>query len=471
MAADGVFVRWLETLGVSDASPLRLLAAAPRAAGAAPSVRAKPSAVAPDDLGDITTQYLDAIGRVPLLSADDEKALGASIELERRLAAFESELRKQQETSATALALTIYRRLEAALPLLAVIDAARGAKALDAGPNSSRLQDRAVRLAIDGPIDPLLVEAGAAHLGIAATECEALSVDLSICSRLLPAIVIDALWSLAQAAGGGDNLMPDAMDGTGMIAAAQAHWRAIRETANRAREGFVEANLRLVVAMARRSLNRGLPLLDLAQEGNLGLIQAVNRFDHRRGFKFSTYATWWIRQAIQRGIAGRARTVRLPISVADAVDRMARTRAQLTNNLGREPEPWELADALGMDIAQLRDIEEHAMDAVSLDAVVGDDDSTLKEFLEDSRIPPPLEQLTREEFRDEVRHGLEMLTARERGILELRFGFVDDRVHTLEEVGREYGITRERTRQIEREALAKLRANGYLRTLVDEPNR
>ncbi|MSQ28088.1 MAG: sigma-70 family RNA polymerase sigma factor, partial [Dehalococcoidia bacterium] len=163
----------------------------------------------------------------------------------------------------------------------------------------------------------------------------------------------------------------------GIIAAAQAHWFGIREAANRARERFVEANLRLVVAMARRSLNRGLPLLGLAQEGILGLIQAVNRFDHRRGFKFSTYATWWIGQAIQRGIAGRARTVRLPISVADAVDRMARVRAQLTNHFGREPEPNELAEVLGIDMVQLRELDEHAMDAISLDVVVGDEDSTL----------------------------------------------------------------------------------------------
>ncbi|MEK7216949.1 MAG: sigma-70 family RNA polymerase sigma factor [Chloroflexota bacterium] len=471
MSGGEVLAHWLETIGGGSAGPLRLLVAAPRPTGPPASVRAKPPVTAPQELGDITTQYLDAIGRVPLLSAADEQALGASIELEHRLTVIQSELRASREPSAAALVVAIYRRLEAALPLLSVIDEAAGNMPVAAAPPITRLQERAVRLAIDGPIDAVLIERGAARLGIAAGESEALFVDLSVLSKMLPASTLEALWPLARESVGPQGLTPSLVERLGVIAAAQAHWAGIREVANRARERFVEANLRLVVAMARRSLNRGLPLLDLAQEGNLGLIQAVNRFDHRRGFKFSTYATWWIRQAIQRGIAGRARTVRSPISAADSVVRMARVRAQLTNRFGREPEPHELADALGIDMVHLRELDEHAMDAISLDVVVGDEDSTLKEFLEDSRIPPPLEELTRQEFREEVRHGLEMLSPRERGILELRFGFVDDRVHTLEEAGREYGITRERTRQIEREALEKLRANGYLRTLIQEPDR
>jgi len=226
----------------------------------------------------------------------------------------------------------------------------------------------------------------------------------------------------------------------------------------RARRAFIESNLRLVVSIARRYQGFGLPLLDLIQDGNVGLLRAVEKYDWRRGFKFSTYATWWIRQGITRGLADRSRTIRLPVHVADIVNRLRRAESDLLADLGRDPTDEELASVLEIDVEQLKGYRQTAMDTVSLSTPVGDDgDSELHDFLADEAVDQPLEEAVRTKSALELRDILGTLSQREQRILELRFGLADGRERTLEQVGKEFNLTRERIRQIEAKAIAKLR--------------
>jgi RNA polymerase primary sigma factor len=226
----------------------------------------------------------------------------------------------------------------------------------------------------------------------------------------------------------------------------------------RARDTFIEANLRLVVSNARRYQGFGLPLLDLIQDGNVGLLRAVEKFDWRRGFKFSTYATWWIRQGITRGLADRARTIRLPVHVADVVLRLRRVESDLSRELGREPTDEEISTALDIEADKVRAYRLMALDTVSLSTPAGDDgDAELHDFIEDDTCDQPLEEAVRTRTADELREVLGSLSDRERRILELRFGFADGREKTLDQIGKEFNLTRERIRQIEAKAIAKLR--------------
>jgi RNA polymerase primary sigma factor len=319
------------------------------------------------------------------------------------------------------------------------------------------LSDEGVEI-LDAPHEEAedLPRAGSADSGRRPATGDLVRIYLREIGRV-PLLTAEAEVELAKSIEAGLFADEKLQGGFPLMDAAGAELAQLTADGIQAKQRLIEANLRLVVSIAKRYIGRGLVFLDLIQEGNLGLIRAVEKFDYAKGYKFSTYATWWIRQAITRAIADQARTIRIPVHMVETINKMARVQRQLHQDLGREASSAEIAAEMGLSQARVAEIQRIAQEPVSLQAPIGEEDSNLGDFIEDADAVVPMEAAAFIMLQDQLEQILHNLTPREQKIIQLRFGLMDGHPRTLEEVGREFGVTRERIRQIESKTLSKLR--------------
>jgi len=416
--------------------------------------------------------YLAEAGEVPLLKAEEEKELSSQIEEGQHLSQLEEEWksRHHERPSAIDLLLALAEKLAALAP---VFNALRDRLGLPSGAAvAESIQQPALREVIDSSIDLNQVHVVSRKLNLSESQVEQEFIALSVYSKLLP-------WHLAGEAGQRTTLgeMAEVLHSEESrrwleerSAELESHFGQKRETARHATEYLIKANLRLVIAVAKKNMGKGMPLPDLIQEGNLGLMRAVEKFDHRRGYKFSTYATWWIRQAITRSIADQSRTVRLPVHMVEHLTRLRKARQRFFQEYGREPTDAEMAERLELSKDKVEELAQLTIrEPVSLETPIGEagEESELSEFIADKVSQSPEEQATSEVLKEQLTKVLESLPKREREVIELRFGLLDGRSRTLDEVGKQFGLSRERIRQIERKALAALRHPSRSRELKD----